>query len=127
VPAAARPGPVAISVTPAGTSTAITSNPNAFTIEAPPSTAPPSIADVSPNSAAASDPVTIKGTGFGANPGAVVFGTRPAQATDIQSWSPTEVVVHVPAGVTPGPVAIHVTPAGAPTPITSDPNAFTVK
>src|SRR5260370_24301391 len=51
-------------------------------------------------------PVTIQGTSFGASPGTVTFGGVSAAPN---SWSDTNIVVPVPAGVAPGYVDVVVT------------------
>lgn len=69
----------------------------------PPPTAPV-ISGLSPNSGMVGTTVTISGSNFGSG-GTVTFNGTPATVT---SWSPTSIVVTVPAGATTGNVVVTV-------------------
>lgn len=75
-------------------------------------TKPPPITFV-PKSGKPDDPVTISGTGFGADKGTVLFGDVAADVTTASArWSDREISVTVPATAKAGKVAITVVPKG---------------
>jgi hypothetical protein len=80
----------------------------------------PAVSGVVPDTATEGDSVTISGSNFGADEGSVTVGGVPATIT---SWTDTEVVITIPAGVTAGATTIIVTNDSA---IDSDSFAFTV-
>lgn len=73
-------------------------------------TKPPPITFV-PKSGKPNDPVTISGTGFGAEKGTVSFGDTAADMTTAK-WSDREITVRVPAAAKPGKVVVTVVPRG---------------
>jgi hypothetical protein len=64
---------------------------------------PPAITSLNPASGVTGTSVTIAGTNFGAGPGTVTFAGTAAQPS---SWSPTSIVVPVPAGASTGNVVV---------------------
>jgi IPT/TIG domain len=72
----------------------------------------PSITSFNPQTGAVGTVITVSGRGFGAQPGTVSSNATQASATDIRSWSDTEVQVQVPAGTPPDGVTISVVPQG---------------
>lgn len=94
VPPGAVTGPVTVTVND------ISGTGPTFTVT---SGATPSISGASPNPANVGTQVTINGSGFGATPGLVWLGTRPAS---IVSWSDTQVVAAVSSGAKSGSAQI---------------------
>jgi hypothetical protein len=66
---------------------------------------------VSPTSASPGDTVTIAGGGFGTTPGTVTIGSAPAT---VSSWSPTSIVITLPAAAQTGSLTISPHDTGAP-------------
>jgi hypothetical protein len=83
-------GPASVIVSVAGTD----SNAASFAVKCP--DAGPCITSISPTTALPGDSVTIVGTKFGTDKGAVKFGKTPA---DIVSWSDTSITATVPSVV----------------------------
>jgi hypothetical protein len=66
----------------------------------------PYVISLTPDLGAASSAVTIGGLGFGASQGTGSVTFNGVAATDITSWSDTEIVCKVPAGATTGNVVV---------------------
>jgi RHS repeat-associated protein len=96
VPSDATNGPVTVTVD------GVTSNSAQFTVlEAL------SLTGISPNSGPIGSSITISGAGFGATQSNSTVGFYGGAAT-VTSWSDTQIVATVPAGITSGPVTITV-------------------
>ncbi|PKN54026.1 MAG: hypothetical protein CVU56_28745 [Deltaproteobacteria bacterium HGW-Deltaproteobacteria-14] len=67
------------------------------------SAGPPTVLGMAPLAGQAGDPLTITGSGFGSTPGTVKIGGEPAQ---VQTWTPSTIVVTIPAGGGTGVVEI---------------------
>jgi len=102
VPATATTGNVIVTVD------GLVSNGVNFTVLPPP---PPVISALSPVSGGIATAVTISGSNFGASQGTstVSFG---GLAPSVASWGPSSITVSVPAGLSPGVVAVQVTVGG---------------
>ena len=115
IPAAATTGNVIVTVN------GISSNAVQFSV-----LPVPVITSLSPTTGAVGVPVTITGTNFGAPTGTVTFNNTAAAPT---AWTPTSIVLPVPAGATNGNVVVTangVASAGKPftvAPITISPRA----
>jgi RHS repeat-associated protein len=95
VPLAASTGPIGV------TEGGVASNGNIdFTVPTP------TITGISPNIGGGGNPVTITGSGFRASPGSSGLVTFFGGNATITSWSDTQIVAVVPAGVTTGPVKV---------------------
>ena len=97
VPAAATTGNVVVTVN------GVPSTGASFTV-----LPTPSIASLSPTSAAVGTAVTITGTNFGASQGTSTVTFNGAAATTVTSWSSGTIVVTVPAAATTGNVVVTV-------------------
>jgi len=95
VPTGATTGPVKVK-TSAGTSNALN-----FTV-----TVPPVLTSLSPASGKVAEAITITGRGFGGKQGTSVVTFNGVAATEIVSWSKTQITCKVPAGATSGPVKV---------------------
>jgi len=83
----------------------------------------PTILSIAPGSGPPGTQVTITGAGFGEEQGSgyVLFGFIPAP---VVSWSPQQIIVLVPNGLTPGEVNVTVTTDAG---VTSDAGTFTAE
>ena len=109
VPAALTPGKVTVTVTlPAGTSQTAS-----FTVTKPAAKpVPVATIEVSPLTGAPGSPLKISGTGFGIAKGSVKFNGIEVDPAAISNWTNKEISVLVPSDLTPGSVAVAVTPSG---------------
>jgi hypothetical protein len=83
---------------------------------------------VTPSQGKMLDAITLRGHGFGDQPGSVTFGSATSgviPTAQVLHWGDDEIRVTVPAGLTPGPTAITVTPRTG-SPMTRGSDAFTV-
>jgi len=73
-----------------------------------PETDLPQLSELIPARTFSGDTLTVLGTGFGKlqKEQSVVFGSTAIEAT-VLSWSESEVLVEVPAGIGPGPIAVR--------------------
>ena len=105
VPASLAPGATTVTVTPAGGSS---SNALAFTVDAPPATAPV-LTSLLPTTGIAGSTLVVTGSNLGASGSVTVGGVTAATS----AWSATSITCTVPAGLTTGAKSVVVTPAGA--------------
>lgn len=119
-------------------SVAFTELGNFIIAAASPNNNAPSISSISPGRGQVSDVVTITGSNLGSSTGTVKFGNVTVDASDIISWTDSQIEVRVPDGLSPGnSVNIEITVNGAGSPInfsfvfvvtdgTVDCNAFSI-